>query len=300
MNLHVYYDLRFLPNTFDFAPFLAGANAYREKIGCEGIELTLIASSFRKRTEREYLYDEFEKKYRLQSILIRLPLLINTIKKFSVLLDEVPNLVSYPFYPPNYNLVEPKNMNMYFHIRTLREKFLAYKEALKPFAAPKHAIELVKKKYEENFYTLTLRGHRFQKERNSNLKAWKKFLEYCDSLEKRVIIIPDMEDLYSTQHYVELPGCKDLVASVDITFRMALYALAIDNFCVSNGTSSLLIHSKYPYKMFGLVCPNVSNCTYEFVSNATGLEWNQRIEFQAENQSIIWERDDFDIIKNYI
>ena len=106
MILTCYYDLRYQPNTFDFAIFLAGANAYGELIKATSLAVKIICPEYRKATERETLYDNDEKAWRTYNMLQRLPHLLPKLHSVTWS-KEPPELVDLPCYPPP--LIETQN-----------------------------------------------------------------------------------------------------------------------------------------------------------------------------------------------
>ena len=95
MILTCYYDLRYQPITFDFAIYLAGANAYAEEIKATKLAIKIILSESKAETETERLYNEDERAWRKYNILDRLPTFLS--KTFSVAWSkEAPELVDFP------------------------------------------------------------------------------------------------------------------------------------------------------------------------------------------------------------
>jgi len=311
MILTCYYDLRYQPNTFDFAIFLAGANAYGELIKATSLAVKIICPEYRKVTEREILYDNDEKAWRTYNMLQRLPHLLPKLHSVTWS-KEPPELVDLPCYPPP--LIETQNKlyvsysqefqnNGYsnFHtFRFLKSKFFAFPEAMKPFVAPKHALALTKKKYGANFITISLRANRFQPLRNSNIESWKSACDYIVSKGFQPIIIPDFEDYFDEKSFEIIDHPIALEATFDLAVRMAMYQNAKYNLATNNGVVGLLLHSKIPYSVFKFIVPGVNNCTAAYLKANYNLNYGEQFWFMGPNQHLIWADDSIDFVMGHL
>ena len=95
MVLTCYYDLRYQSKNFDFAIFLAGANAHREQIKAIGLEIKIIYPDFEERANATNLYKENEELWKFQNIILKLPALwipLNSIFKIKDNISELEKL----------------------------------------------------------------------------------------------------------------------------------------------------------------------------------------------------------------
>ena len=320
MILTCYYDLRYQPITFDFAIYLAGANAYAEEIKATKLAIKIIFSESKAETETERLYNEDERAWRKYNILDRLPTFLS--KTFSVAWSkEPPELVDFPCYPPP--IVEPKekslhyinyiedfkklnseeiSLNMFNTLKFIKTKFFKSPEVMKSFSAPAEALKLIEKKYGLKYITVSLRTSRFQAARNSNIQSWKAACDYIFSKGLQPIIIPDFEDYFNnTQSFTEINYPVAFEAIFDVAFRMALYQNAKHNLSVSKGANNnLLFFSKASYSIFKFVVPGVGNYTAQSQVKRNNLNYGEKFFFMDKNQHLLWTDDSKDFVMAHL
>ena len=312
MLLTCYYDLRYQPKNFDFAFFLAGANAYREQIKAIGLEIKIIYPDFEERANATNLYKENEELWKFQNIILKLPALLSTVVSVS-LSKEIPGLVSLPCYPPpmsevkentlsylNYSEPFEDKYKFFYSLGFLKKKFFKYPEAFKCFATTTGALRTIKEKYGENYITISLRTKIFQSLRNSNLQSWHAVCDYIASKGLQPIILPDFEDYFNAQSFKEMKHPVAHEAMLDLSLRMALYENAKHNLAVSGGASPVLLCSKVPHSIFKWVVPGISSCSPEHHRNFNGLNFGEKVWFMRDSQSLIWADDSIDIVMMHL
>ena len=312
MVLTCYYDLRYQSKNFDFAIFLAGANAHREQIKAIGLEIKIIYPDFEERANATNLYKENEELWKFQNIILKLPALLSTVVYVN-LSKEIPELVSLPCYPPpisevkdntlsylNYSESLKDKYKFFYSLGFLKKKFFEYPEAFKYFAATTDALRTIKEKYGENYITISLRTKIFQSLRNSNLQSWHAVCDYIASRGFQPIILPDFEDYFNAQSFKELHQPVAHEAMLDLNLRMALYENAKHNLAVSGGASPLLLCSKVPYSIFKWVVPGISSCSPEHHRNFNGLNFGEKVWFMRDSQSLLWTDDSIDFVMGHL
>ena len=312
MVLTCYYDLRYQSKNFDFAIFLAGANAHREQIKAIGLEIKIIYPDFEERANATNLYKENEELWKFQNIILKLPALLSTVVSVN-LSKEIPELFSLPCYPPpisevkentlsylNYSESLKDKYKFFYSLGFLKKKFFEYPEAFKYFAATTDSLRTIKEKYGENYITISLRTKIFQSPRNSNLQSWHAVCDYIASRGFQLIILPDFEDYFNAQSFKEMKHPVAHEAMLDLNLRMALYENAKHNLAVSGGASPLLLCSKVPYSIFKWVVPGISSCSPEHHRNFNGLNFGEKVWFMRDSQSLIWADDSIDFVMGHL
>ena len=312
MILTCYYDLRYQSKNFDFAIFLAGANAYREQIKAIGLEIKIIYPDFEERANATNLYKENEELWKFQNIILKLPALLSTVVSVN-LSKEIPELVSLPCYPPpisevkentlsylNYSEPFEDKYKFFYSLGFLKKKFFEYPEAFKCFATTSDALRTIKEKYGVNYITISLRTKIFQSPRNSNLQSWHAVCDYIASRGFQPIILPDFEDYFNAQSFKEINQPVAHEAMLDLNLRMALYKNAKHNLAVSGGASPLLLCSKAPYSIFKWVVPDIYSCSPEHHKIFNDLSFGEKIWFMNNNQFLLWTEDSKDFIIEHL
>ena len=312
MILTCYYDLRYQSKNFDFAIFLAGANAYREQIKAIGLEIKIIYPDFEERANATNLYKENEELWKFQNIILKLPALLSKVVSVNVS-KEIPNLVALPCYPPPLTEVKSNALNYlnysdalkdkyrFFHsLGFLRRKFFEYPEAFQCFAAPTDSLKIIQEKYGKNYITISLRTKLSQSLRNSNLQSWHAVCDYITSKGLQPIIIPDFEDYFNAQSFKEMKHPVAHEAMLDLNLRMALYENAKHNLAVSGEASLLLLCSKVPCSIFKWVVPGISSCSLEHHRNFNGLNFGEKVWFMRDSQSLLWADDSIDFVMGHL
>ena len=314
MILTCYYDLRYQPNTFDFAIFLAGANAYRKKLQAIGLEIKIINPDYKKKTgDNRTFYQEDEESWKFYNTVLKLPDLLPEVISIS-LLKEIPRLVNLPSYPPPLNEVKGNTLSYssysdalkekykFFHnLGFLKKKFFDYPEAFQCFVAPNDLQGMIKEKYGENYISISLRNKLFQPLRNSNIESWNDICDYVSSKGFQPIILPDFEDYFNAQCFKKINYPVADEAVLDLGLRMAFYQNARHNLAINDdATSHLLLCSKASYSIFKWIVPGISSCSAEYHRNINNLKFGEKIWFMQDTQFLLWADDSKDFVIEHL
>jgi len=290
MPLHVYYDTRVAPATFDFATYLVGADLYRQSIGVSSSYIYIVAPHFRGLTAREKSTNEEEMRWRLHHILSPLPHLIPQNHRITIQNDTF-NQISYPVYPPTYPPAPGKD----FRVPYTPASLFRYVDAgmdIQPFVPSERGRYLTRNiTAGHEYYTITLRTTRFQPDRNSNLESWYKVYKELVARGKKVWVIPDFEDFFGDRLAFNYDWQIAHFAIFDLQLRMALYHDAKDNLYVSNGIGTLLMFSKSPLKMFRVSNPSHQSTNEKYFAKNFRIEAGESPKFFQDNQKWIWLDD---------
>lgn len=299
MPLHVYYDTRLAPVTFDFATFLVNAEAHSQLVGTTSIYLYIIAPKFRMMSTRDVEYDDAEKTWRVHHILGQLPRVLPSVKR-TILQRDSFNQISYPNYPVDYPPLQgSKNKFPYFASQVIKN----YRSGLnvQPFRASEHAKFLARSVTRGHSYTtISLRTSKFQTTRNSNLDAWYQVYSRLTQAGKTVWVIPDFEDMLNDRKALQYDWKLAEFSAYDLDLRLALYEDAEDNLAVNNGVCSLLNFSLAPHKVFKIETQGIQATEAASILQLWGAEPGQTPEIFQDNQRWIWQEDTFDNIMSQI
>jgi hypothetical protein len=293
-ELHVYYDTRLAPITFDFGSYLVIANAYRQKLGLELMSIHLIRSAFRNKTLREQEYSAETKEWRFNHILMPLTSILPSINRVEWTKNGLIS-IGMPSFPTTY---PPRNKEeLKYSIPYLSNELLKYKDKnieLRPYAAKNIAINLVTsliEKLDKKIITISLRTSSQQKERNSDLDAWFKVYIWLINQGYEVYVIPDFEDVMESKNYAKYEWKILMPVVFDLNLRMAIYSISDLNLGVLNGVLVPLFHSKYPYLIFKPNIETIHQTTKKWLAEIFGISENENFWWSGQNQHLSWLKD---------
>ena len=297
MALQAYYDTRFAPITFDYANFLVCAEAYRQSIKLPRINLHIVASSFRDISVRDVKFMSDEKLWRVNHILMRIPNLIPSISQIT-LYKTPPETISYPTFPSTYPPRTPEeSLTVTPYLMDRVSKFHNLGCNVQPFTASNHAKKLIKDfTGDKPYFTISLRTSHFQVARNSRLEEWYKVYSALKESKFNVFVIPDFEDVLTNNEARKYDWKLAEFAAFELDLRLALYENAIDNLCVSNGTSTVAYYSSSPVKMFKILVDGINSTSEKALMYSAGVAKGTSPSFYKENQKWIWKDDTFENI----
>jgi hypothetical protein len=301
-TLHVMYDLRYLPVTFDCATYFVGANATRQVMGLGRMHVHVIAPSFRRYSERDISITDAEKRWRAHHIVLQVAhLLPNTSVTYS---EALPESISFPLYPAFYQPnLGSQLFNAHLPLYSLKHisSFTKTGIDLRPFKCPDIQPAGLPPAVGAPLVTVSLRTSKFQPTRNSNLSAWADLVKRVRAKGYRVAVIPDFEDLVGKKQFAEYFRESDVVteAAFSLSIRAKLYETAIYNFGVSNGVMAILYHSKNPYAVFKIITNDVKTTSYEFLKDRCGIAEGETPSFASQHQHWIWKNDDANTLREY-
>lgn len=289
-HLHVYYDTRYGPVTFDYALFLVCAEAQRQKSGLPFIDLNIIAPDYRQRSPRDLEISRDEKNWRVNHIHMRLPNLLPTVNRVA-LQKSIPSQILLPTFPSTYPPRTDKDTSVPYIPKYITKYFLQGCD-VQPFRASARALEISSKfTGATDYYTISLRTTEFQRIRNSRLDEWYEVYKYLKSNGFNVFVIPDFEDVTATQEAYLYDWTIAEFATHELDLRLALYSQAIDNLCVNNGIAHIMSFAKVPFKMFQMVTPGIDTTSESFIFKNAGVSKDGSPLYFEPNQRWVWKDD---------
>lgn len=271
-ELHVAYDLRHAPVTFDFGTFLAGADAARQLLHRRGLNVTVITSGFRGHTKRDKETDVAEKQWRIKGILAECCSILPSVTSLTFTTNE-PTGIEYPIgYPWTKTPYLPKDSVQHFRSGA----------NVRVFSAPSHALQAAP----ESDVCLSVRSSTHHIERNVDLTEWYKFYQDLTNEGRKVIVIPDQEDVLGAQKYADYDWNAYLPASFDLRLRYGVYAKTGLNVTTTSGPPGLLFWTDYPVLQFD----QLRGGTYgaENIEEMYGIQRGQQFPWSAPDQRLTW------------
>lgn len=292
--LHIIYDLGRGPITFDFANFLVLAELQRRLARLQSLSVTVAAGSRRVKTPRELFYSNDVFQWRVANLIQPLLSLLPSVSAYTVTSRPV-DCIQLPSWPKGVVSVDGADISPPYSIGQVQELALQG-HICRPFVAPNHAVSIVDKMFGDlsDCITITLRTSDFQPERNSSLKNWYLIYEQLLASGFRVIVIPDVEDLWGgkTSHQFKWPLAQEL--SFSFGLRLAVYERCHLNLCVNNGAAALLLYSSSRYLMCKMLVEGIQTTTEDYHRNVTKLEPGSNFAFAGAGQVVHWGDDDPD------
>lgn len=302
--LFAFYDLAMNPSTFDAAVFAARAELARQHQGKKGIHFFLVPAliSGGRPGDRERYNGADEIAWRQHYIVQALMRLSPGFMGFTQLpaRDALSNLPapSCSCFPTNYDPAKPADVH---RMRDLIDDGRRYGLDPRVLSAHPRAKRQISAWLEglstgRRLIVVTLREYAFQPGRNSNLKAWRRFLTGLDPLRYVVVIVRDSDRVFDDDDLLsEFRSCP--IASIDLNYRQALYEAAYLNLTVNTGPSTLMALSPDTrYLMFKVMSDTYSATTERFHRERTGIAVGESLPFADEHQKYVWAEDETDVI----
>jgi hypothetical protein len=299
-TLTTIFDTRHRGFTYDCIYFYVMADVIREMNGLEALDVRIYANAFRKKTEREHIYDDEEKLWRVHNVISKVPFLLPAVKSVTFS-NRLPDYVPVNVFPPGYHPYYPSSNAMVVNQPREFEPLKNNGVEISRLRALPHALKVASTRTgNKKFITISIRSSQFQTPRNSDFQSWIKIAKDIENLGYSVFFIPDFENLVQCLNDIfAAPRCL-IDATSDLYLRMAYYAVAKHNFCLSNGTSALLNFSPYPFSMFGIIREGVSNCSADFIKQALGLNPGEKFFWLKENQHFLYSDDSYVKVKRHL
>ena len=276
MTLNVVYDLKSAPVTFDFGTFLAFSDCLRQLSGESDMNVSIIATGYRKQSPRDLSVSESEKASRIHGILTPLMAVCPTVSGFSVEYKERYDYQPAAPYSTPYTVAKVGELS----IRGAEPRFmLAPDFALK--VAPDFAV------------TLTPRCSRHFVERNCDLDSWYKFYERLTASGLNVVVIPDRDNL---EKFDEYSWNLYQPAAWDISLRAAVYQKARMNIISATGPAIVLFFSKKPFIIFDILAGGVFSREHWAAMN--GCEDGGKPDFLGDDQIITWTNSTYNNLRD--
>jgi len=284
-KIHIYYDLRAAPITFDSAVYFSAAVAKCRLMGYKRFDVHIVANEFRQLTPRDKAYELKTKNWRLNSIVSRLPWLIPSVENIFLYRSDEIELKS-PRYPENYSPGTTRQLPYLFH-----ELLRAHGEGgnVQVYRPSEFANSWAKKRIgEDRTIIFPLRTADFDKGRDSELGLWQRVHANLERLGYRIIVIPDQMDCLFEKRYALYAWDACPEATMDVDLRLALSVNAHATIGVSGGHLAPIWLSSAAFLIFGLLNRSsaVSNSR---ALNAQGLKPpNQPSFFRLHHQQFDW------------
>lgn len=293
--LHVYYDTRLAPITFDFGSYLVVADAERQARGLDSLSLHLHRPAFRNRTIREQTYDDDMKDWRFRHILLAIPSLLPSVSAVEWSRAS-PHQIQFPSFPLSY---PPRSNNEASDsIPYLSNALNKYRDEaidLRPYKAKDQAGLFAKKlcdvRGNRGLITISLRTSTQQLQRNSSLDSWYEVYKELSDQGFDVFVIPDFEDITGNRQHNNYDWRVLPAATFDLDLRLGLYSIAKLNLGVLNGVLVPLFHSKYPYLIFKPNVEEIHQTTRAWLKRVFGIEQGESFWWSGRGQRLSWSDD---------
>jgi len=284
------YDLNSSPATFDFAYFLALAEAFANSNGRSKLFVYFIRSVEGATGDDEYkrTMDENAQSWRLNHILIPIlfcyPVCVghSVISRSDFLLTPESTELVFPRYysqthrpPINYSVIF-KTLNSHNFSGTV-----ATQQALRYLSSWLREMKITKP-----IVCITLRQSQYDTARNSNLQAWGDFAKWVSTKGYTPVIIPDTDTCWDAGRNLE-EHLTFKEACLNLELRMALYEISFLNFFYSNGCSALATLSKKA--RYILMLPRIDGSLHARRDSYEAYGWStipRRFNFGNRNQLI--------------
>ena len=284
-KIHVYYDLRAAPITFDSAVYFAAAVATCQLMGFKRVDVHIVASEFRQLTPRDKTYEVKTKNWRLHNIVTRLPWLIPSVE--NIFLHRTNNIeLKCPTYPETYLPGVTKKLPYLFPelLRTHREG-----GNVQVYRPSEFADSWAKKRIDsDRTLIMPLRTADFDKGRDSDLTLWLEVHARLKSLGYRILVIPDhMDCLYEKQYsHFSWDTCPE--AAMDVDLRLALSVNAYATIGPNGGHLAPVWLSPAKFLIFGVLNSASPVSNFGFL-RAQGFDPpNQPTFFSGYHQRFDW------------
>jgi len=296
-TLYAVYDLDVSPMTFDIVHFLCLADIERREQGCDFIQPILVpgaAGRYRQGTAHDNLFDEAQKDWRLNHMIIpscwHLPvsrslILCEDREQANSILDNVQG----PIYPENYTVDEPtKGWEPYkFVVQSCKGKELGSVEATDQ--GREYARRWIDSHAQgKKVVAITLRETKYLDFRNSDVESWLTFARSLDPEIYFPVILRDHDRIFEPAG----PEFEGLAlfpeAVVNLEVRAAFYELAYLNvFLASGPTEYCWMNSAVRYVMF-VPWALVEDPAVQW---SVGMPVGAQLPFATPYQKWVWEKD---------
>ena len=293
------YDLNVNPITYNFGEFLVLCNNEIRKKNLCGYKVIFIAKKYQtteynvlKNTEYENIVDEDSQKWRFNNIL--LPLLYcaenycigyeyltykEDIKKYDK------NTI---FFPENYNT----KINVVPNLLDLHKISSLEKVGL---TAPLQSKNYIREYFKQNninkkVITVTIRYQKHDPSRNSDLDSWLEFCSYIESLNFKVIVIPDTDQAWLLKKKFQKFEVF-MEGAFNILLLIGLYECAFYNYFTAHGPSILSCLNNNT-KYIGMKMGPIKGSTVHTKQAFTYLKPNSNYLFTDNKDHIlVWKED---------
>jgi len=309
-------DFAAFPLSYDIVVFLATADNYCRRSGCQRMDVAFIAH------EGDPLMNEAFKtnpvnhsvKYRafIYNLAIEATRLYKSIGDVQFFTNRS-NFITFlrntksthKIFPEEYTPFRPGYLPSrkgvpYYGMRHLFENSETARESFS-LCPPVGQLNLAETWIKRNssgrkIITITLRETPHQPERNSNLNAWQALVDRYKNQNILFVILRDYFAIYDQspiigEHVIE---CPEAVHSM--SFRAAIYEQADLNLFTGNGPAMLcLLNPKTHYIVFKMSTDSAS-ARPEEIFFQHGLSFGKNMPGASKFQKLVWENDDASVL----
>jgi len=296
------YDLNSSSISFDFAYFLAGADAFSIKHKKESFVVYIIKKDIGSLDSSEYyrFVDRDNLEWRFENILIPLLGLYPKCSGYSVFSDVdsahrfINNTTT---FPNHYSLFYTPYMD-YIEVRSLLKKY-----PFQGFRAPKQGLKHVRSWIENNnirsekIVTITIRQYGFDALRNSNIDEWIKFAMWVSSKGYTPVFIPDTDSCFNKDERLS----NFLVfreACWNLGLRMAIYEESYLNFVKDGPALIAQLNKNVRFINMQVAIEGTQQATKKSIKKSGQKIGKRKFDFFNDFQIISWQIDTFENIIN--
>lgn len=306
-RLYAFYDLNWMPLSFDLVVFLMDAELHRVRAGLSHLHPVLVLGEMERSPRvddaQERAVDRHSRRWRVHHLLLPILSLFPSVRGFRLIEthDEAMALLSNaPHVYPRKDEVGKRDIAAIF--RSFMAHLPGEARCLRPRASTQGL------RYAQQWLTtnlrpgakpvaITIRDAGYSPARNSNIEAFAAFAIRLDKNNYAPFFVPDTDTalLGSPAPLAGFPWFAE--ASFNIGLRMAVYELAYLNVLSSGGASALCMFNpavRYIYlKQIVDGAPEASEAHLRSFGHIPGAN----LPFAEKHQKWIWEDDRLDVIE---
>ena len=299
------YDLKIAPITFDIIEFLIHSEYEANRLGKKGFVIVFVpVGSSQMKTDwapednwafYHSVYDSDYKLWAFHNIVLPITLLAPKCKGIYILprrADIFEFIGKKPVIPELYDGINLRHIDVKELYNKINRPNLV--EGLRASEQGKRYIKNWRSANKVNnpVVTITLRQTKFDKARNSNIKAYVKFAHYLQDSGYFPVVVPDTENTFSTAD--SFPGIYIFTECAwNMGLRMALYESAYLNYFSPNGPSRLAVwNSKVSYISMNSL-PENSIVTTEEYYKIRDHQIGNNFKFALPNQRYVFTPESY-------
>lgn len=300
-SLYAFYDLEVSPLTFDVVTFLFRAEMARRQSGKVSLRMVVVPGVSRRFGRNDHL-PEAQLDWRLRNVVVAATGLVPEIDGVHLCADRnearILLTAARAVFPDGYTVETP--VPAYHQSAVYVSRYLG--EALPDLRPSAQALDHIRDWCrshvgDRKLVAVTLREYGFHESRNSDLEAWREFLEGLDRDVYMPVALRDLETVFESTSslFDDVPEFPMGVANLEL--RAALYEAAYVNLFTNSGPPILAVcNPRTRYAIFNVVhrdeTPEV--CTREFARAGRSVGM-QHVE-ATELQRVVWERESAEVI----
>jgi len=306
-HLVAFYDLNWMPLSFDFMTFLMDAEMARVRQGLESIHVAFAPQAhYGTPTGGAVAHMPFDRAtclWRLSNLLLPMLSFFPTVAChtiFGTRSEAMQWMADRPNLYPAQDQLGRQDLAAIF--RALIDGLAGEPEAHRP-GAPVQGLRYARQwldaqKPEGRLpIAITLRDAPYSPERNSNIDAWASFAHRLDPARYLPIFIPDTDTalLGPPPNLSDFPWFAE--AAFNVGLRFGIYEIAHLNLLTSGGPSALCCFSEsIRYIYFKQIVSGATEAT-EAHLRRFGHTPGQSPPFVGSHQKWVWEDDDLEVIE---